>query len=195
MTESFVYCWTNHTNKKLYVGYHKGSVDDGYICSSQSQSFWNDFNNPKMKWSRQIIAHGTAKECIGLEKVILKSLDLNEHYNNAVGQSVVFTDEVRQKMSESSRGSKNYNYGKSFSEETKKKMSESRLGKVDSEETKLKKSLAKLGVARSKETIQKISFAKKGIKQNKVVCPRCKKEGGVSNMRRYHFENCRDKKQ
>ena len=31
---AFVYCWTDHRNNKLYVGSHKGSINDGYICSS-----------------------------------------------------------------------------------------------------------------------------------------------------------------
>ncbi len=26
--EAFVYCWTDHKNKMLYVGSHKGSIDD-----------------------------------------------------------------------------------------------------------------------------------------------------------------------
>ena len=35
MKEAFVYCWTDHKTNKLYVGVHKGSINDGYICSSK----------------------------------------------------------------------------------------------------------------------------------------------------------------
>ena len=34
MNEAFVYVWTDHKTEMLYVGYHKGTQDDGYICSS-----------------------------------------------------------------------------------------------------------------------------------------------------------------
>jgi hypothetical protein len=50
--EAFVYEWYNLTNGKSYIGYHKGNINDGYISSSHNQDFWNDFNNPKMKWER-----------------------------------------------------------------------------------------------------------------------------------------------
>ena len=30
-------------------------------------------------------------------------------------------------------------------------------------------------------------------KRNKLTCPHCGKVGGVSNMRRYHFDNCKHK--
>jgi hypothetical protein len=32
--DSFVYCWTDHKTGMLYVGSHKGTIDDGYVCSS-----------------------------------------------------------------------------------------------------------------------------------------------------------------
>lgn len=31
----------------------------------------------------------------------------------------------------------------------------------------------------------------KGKKQNIVICPHCNKEGGILNMKRYHFDNCK----
>lgn len=30
--EAFVYVWTDKITNKLYVGVHKGTLDDGYIC-------------------------------------------------------------------------------------------------------------------------------------------------------------------
>lgn len=35
MMNAFVYCWTDYGNKKLYVGVHKGTQDDKYVCSSK----------------------------------------------------------------------------------------------------------------------------------------------------------------
>lgn len=159
MSESFVYCWTNHTNNRIYVGYHKGLTDDGYVCSSKSEEFWNDFNNPQMKWSRQVIARGKKEDCISLEYKILKSLNLNEVYNNSCSKGIVHTDEVRRKISNALSGrswsksqrekieeyhsnNRGSNFGRSFSEETKEKMSKARYGKTDTKTTKTKKSLA-----------------------------------------------------
>ena len=73
MSEAFVYCWYNEENKKKYIGYHKGNIDDGYICSSKSNHFWEDYNAGKLK--RQIIAHGTTKDCQRLERKIFENID------------------------------------------------------------------------------------------------------------------------
>ena len=35
MAEAFVYCWTDHKTNKIYIGSHKGDVNDGYVCSSK----------------------------------------------------------------------------------------------------------------------------------------------------------------
>jgi hypothetical protein len=47
--DAFVYQWVNLTNGKIYIGYHKGDVDDGYDSSSHNTQFWVDFNNCKNK--------------------------------------------------------------------------------------------------------------------------------------------------
>ena len=82
------------------------------------------------------------------------------------------TDETRKRMSENHwdmRGANNPNYGKTFSPETKLKLSQSKsgenhpcYGKHLSEETKQKIGAANRGKHLSAETIIKISEAKKG---------------------------------
>lgn len=37
----------------------------------------------------------------------------------------------------------------------------------------------------------KMSASKKGIKQTQLTCPHCSVVGGSSNMKRYHFTNCK----
>ena len=44
---------------------------------------------------------------------------------------------------------------------------------------------------KSVEHSQKISEALKGIKKETISCPICKKKGSISNMKRWHFDNCR----
>lgn len=88
--------------------------------------------------------------------------------------------------------------GKRISDEIKRKLSTSHLGKTHTDDTKIK--LSKLnsvdlhpfyGKTHSIETKQKMAAAKVGIPHRTVTCPVCNKIGGVSAMKRYHFDNCR----
>jgi hypothetical protein len=42
----------------------------------------------------------------------------------------------------------------------------------------------------SAEDCNKHSIALKGKKQCQITCPHCKKTGGISSMKRWHFDNC-----
>ena len=104
--EAWVYKWTNKTLGKSYLGYHKhyGNTDDGYICSSQSQQFWDDWDNEEYNWEREIIFEGDQKECIDLEYKLLTEADIDDKtkwYNNVAGKHYVMTDDIRGKMSDS----------------------------------------------------------------------------------------------
>jgi len=65
------------------------------------------------------------------------------------------TEETKKKMSESSMGNKNPNYGKHWSDEHKKKLSDKKIGKKLSEETRRKIGMALLGKKRGKYNIIK----------------------------------------
>lgn len=80
--EAFVYCWTDIQINKLYVGWHKGSFDDGYVCSSKPML--EEYDKRPSDFKRQIIASGLAKDMVALESAILKAdkVSLNEHYYN-----------------------------------------------------------------------------------------------------------------
>lgn len=153
MTERdcFVYCWTNLDNNKKYVGYHKGKIDDGYICSSRSEIFWQDWKN--CKWKRQIIAEGNMEECVKLEKIILENIDISsdEWYNNSRGGSIVFTEEVRKKMR------------REFSEEHKQKLSDRKKGRKISEQHKKKLREGRMNAPRNitSESMKKMWAKKK----------------------------------
>jgi hypothetical protein len=83
--------------------------------------------------------------------------------------------ETRKKQSIVKMGPKNHNYGKPKSAEIKKKLSISLMGRKFSEETR-----------------KKMSDAQKGIPKAKITCPHCSKLGGISPMKRWHFNNCRE---
>jgi hypothetical protein len=69
------------------------------------------------------------------------------------------------------------------SEETRRKMSESRRGQ---------KAWNK-GIAHKKETLKKMSETRKGRPQPRVECPHCRKMVANNLKNRLHFDNCREK--
>lgn len=82
MKEAFVYCWTDHKTNKLYVGSHKGTTDDGYVCSSKHMM--KEYNKRPNDFTRQIIAEGNLEDIRVLEGKILKAVSarLNEDFYN-----------------------------------------------------------------------------------------------------------------
>ena len=53
--------------------------------------------------------------------------------------------------------------------------------------------IEKLRKPKTEEHKKKISESKLGKKHKIVICPHCLKEGGIANMKRYHFNNCKYK--
>ena len=179
--DAFVYSLTNQTNGNKYVGYHKGSEDDGYICSSKSKRFWVDYENDN--FTRQIIAKGTVDNCVSLEKKILENIDLrsDEWYNNSAGGGIVFTKEVKDKMSEAHKTRNHYAKGWKGSDQMKKKLSVAQKSFADS---------------LTKEERKEHYFHNTTVHTNNnsiTGCPNCGKEGQYRAMKRWHFDNCRDK--
>ena len=93
------------------------------------------------------------------------------------------------------------NLGRRHSEETKKKIREARARQVISEETKQKKSDQQRGKKptwdlknNTPEANEKRSKALFGKRKPTIMCPHCKKEGGLPQMKQWHFENCKEKK-
>jgi hypothetical protein len=106
--------------------------------------------------------------------------------------------------------------GKKQTAEHRAAVSASRKGQVSSMKGKKNPglSLALKGKKQSEEHIEraaasrrgkpnpKVSIARKGqpsknkgIPQEKIICPHCHKVGGISSMSRWHFENCKHKKE
>jgi len=112
LKEAFVYCWTDKLYNKLYVGVHKGSTDDGYICSSKIML--KEYKKRPNDFTRQIVAQGAYKEMYNFETKILQSenVSVNEHYYNKASNNGYFK-----------------NKGKPLSEEHKKNIKKSILEK------------------------------------------------------------------
>lgn len=126
------------------------------------------------------------------------------------------SEEHRKKLSSSKLGSKNGMHGQKHSEDHKKYLSEINsgdkngfFGKSHTEESRIKISESKkklVGIKHphfgktdlhSDETKRKFSEMYKGkprLHPHEIVkCPYCGKEGIKPNMKRWHFDNCKNK--
>jgi hypothetical protein len=74
----------------------------------------------------------------------------------------IMAEETKRKIGDAQKGDKNHNYGKSPSEETRKKLSQASKDRIISEETKKKLSELHMGKTHTDETKKKISKSKKG---------------------------------
>jgi len=179
LVDSFVYCWTDHKTQKLYVGVHKGSPTDGYVCSGKLML--EEHSTRADDFTRQIIAEGIWENCVSLERAILRSVDArnneeyyNQHNGNGQINLVSHSEEARKKMSKARKGEKGYWFGKKRSEEAVKKMAATKRargqfdenhpmrGKKHSEEAKKKMSKAHKGTKASKKTKQLLSSQRFG---------------------------------
>ena len=136
MNEAFIYLWYDAPNKKYYLGKHKGTPDDGYTHSSKSSDEFCSivpdstrpvserqefFENMPKGVSRRILAYGTDEEICILENKLLinrKKRCWNRYYNESLGDPR-YVD---------ISGENNPFYGKTHTEEVRKKLSETNSG-------------------------------------------------------------------
>ena len=187
MTTAFLYKWTHTPTSKWYVGSRtaKGChPSDGYLCSSKIVKPMILEN--KKDWSRTVLVIGTPEYIRSLESAYLTMLDAKNDKNsfnsdNADGNfsftGKTHSAETKIKLSKNIISDthksvlREKNLGKVLSPETRKKMSESRIGikkKPLSAETRKKMSDAKKGKTRaphSAETIEKLKIAR----QNRII--------------------------
>ena len=150
----FVYIWFDRKHKRYYVGCHWGTVNDGYICSSN----WmrdaykrrpNDFKRKILKTNLSDIKQMFNEEANFLK--LIKNEELGKKYYNLqnVNKNHWSTNEttklsIGEKISASPNRSANISKaltGKTLSEETKEKIRQANLGKTYSKEVNMKKGI------------------------------------------------------
>ncbi len=85
MSEAFVYMWHDSKNSMYYIGYHKGTPDDGYTHSSKVMEQFKAHSIPE-GFSRRILAYGTVPDMRQLENDLLnnrKEKCWDKYYNVA----------------------------------------------------------------------------------------------------------------
>lgn len=164
--EGFIYIWYDSKRKRYYIGCHWGTIDDGYICSSNRMR--DAYRYRPHDFKRRIIQRGIPKEQLLEEEFKWLSLISDEemgrkYYNVSRKMFSGFygnhSEETKQKIREA-RAKQVI----SHSEETRKKQSEVRKGMKFSEEHKKNLSVSHQGQRRplSEETKRKISEKHKG---------------------------------
>jgi hypothetical protein len=70
--EAFLYLWIDKSNDMKYLGKHKGTLDDGYVCSNERML--EEHSKRPTDFVRTILAWGTDKEMHELETLLLIQL-------------------------------------------------------------------------------------------------------------------------
>ena len=184
MTHYLIYKITNQNNGKIYIGQHQTeNLDDGYMGSGQNiKRAINKYGVENFK--REILYYCTDFETMNnMEEIIVNQefVDRKDTYNLRLGGSHgSFSDETKRKMSEAvKRGMNNEEVRRKISEAVKKGMTEEVRRKI-SEARKGRTSPIK-GCHLSEETRRKMSEARKG----KVVSEEHRRKLSASAKRRW----------
>ncbi len=173
--DAFVYRWTDSATGMMYVGVHKGTIDDGYVCSSKTML--EEYKKRPADFTRKILSIGTYSGCLYIETKILKSIDAKrkeDYYNRRNGGRPYiksFTELHKQRISEKLKG-RILNENQLLA---MKMFANNGLGKKRSMETKLKISLSlkgkkiALGQKRSPESKKRISESLKGKPKSELA--------------------------
>ncbi len=193
----YIYQITNLVDGKIYVGAHQtNELNDSYMGSG-------------LRIRRAIEKYG--KE--NFKKDILEYFDSIEDMFQKEAEIVNSNFLLREDVYNLGLGGQGGSLfkGRHHSEETKEKLRQIKLGTKHSEETKEKlrrvqqslspefrKERSRKGGShkKSEEHRQKIREALSGRQRGsyeRIICPYCKKEGGINAMKRWHFENCKYK--
>lgn len=174
MYNFYIYKVTDKTTRQFYIGSQCGGKTIGvnYFTSSRNKEFRNKFKaNPTQFEIKIIGVFADANACVLQENIFIKDniknpLCLNKNY--IIGKNVQFT-------MAGCYGEKNPYYGKKHSEETRRKLRESHLGKVAPNKGKTfsiehRKNLSEShkGNRLTIETRQKMSNSSK--RKRKVIC-------------------------
>ena len=203
--KSGLYKITNKVNGKVYYGSavniakrwrdHRSALRRGVHKNPHLQSSWNKYGEHAFEFS--VFAYCGKENLTDNEQILLDLYAGDKNcYNIALDATRPWlgrkhTEESKAKMAEARKGENNPNWGKPKSEETKRKLSEAMKGENNPMYGMSGEKSPMWGKTHSEETKQKMSLAKKGKKQSVVCCPHCNKTGGITNMKRYHFDNCK----
>lgn len=184
MKYGFIYIWYDTKTKKFYLGRHWGSIEDGYICSSNMMR--DAYRRRPQDFKRRIISKTTTKEdliveeqrwlnMIPKEELGIKYYNKTKRADMPCGHKENWTEERKQKQKERMLGNahtKNKKYGP-YDEKRRENIRKSMLGKnkgkipwnkgsSQTEELKEKNRKSHIGKKHTEETKQKMRERMKG---------------------------------
>lgn len=191
--EAFVYCWTDHKYKKLYIGWHKGNAFDGYVCSSKVML--EEYSIRKSDFTRQIIASGSISDMVAFEAALLLAVNAKNDYffynmHNGDGKfyhTQKHTKSARLKMSKAHAQRSEYAKGWKYNDKQKNTHKKGLNGFWQNLTQEQKNRQAEI-----RESDKKKRALKKRNTEIRV-CPHCAKTGSGFGMDRWHMNNCRHK--
>lgn len=148
----FVYKWTDAKRDMYYIGSHKGSIDDGYVCSS--------------KWMMRAFnkrPHNFVREILGVVTTNYSDLiQLEQHYLNLIPDDAI--GKSCYNLKKTAAGGNGFGYH--LTEEHRKRIAESRMGEknwVKRPEVRAKISKTMSLVLRTEESNRKRSETMTGM--------------------------------
>lgn len=210
----YLYEIKNNIDGKIYVGVHRTkNLDDGYMGSGKiiaraiakygvdnfTKTILETFDSSETMFARE-------KEVVNDEFLGREDVYNLRRGGNGGFDYINSSEEIKQNKSIKNRGKDNPFFGKTHTKEVKERLAELASkqwkGTTKSENHRQKIAEANTGVPFTEERKRKISDAKKGKPAPnkgkpapKLTCPYCNLTGGgISNMTRWHFDNCKSKK-
>jgi group I intron endonuclease len=207
----FIYMTKNIENNKCYIGWHAtNNLNDGYVGSGkllrysinkygedkhitgilefcnknevyQREKYWIKKKNTIVPVGYNLTRGGDG----GNTYILLSEEDKKKFKEQCSKQNRgrSFSEEHKKKISDSKKGKASPNKGVKFSDETKQKMSKAwRTREPVSKETKEKHRQNRLGKKHLPETLEKMS--------KKYKCKYCGKETNKSNLMRHENNYC-----
>lgn len=198
-----IYKTTNLVNGLIYIGQHYTSADDGYFGSGKNfKSILKEFG--RENFIRETLEYCDKSLLNNRERYWIKKLLSNNSeigYNKTVGGQMgwagkdhpmfgkYFSEDSKRKMSDSHKGKKR-------TEESRRKQSETNKGFRHSEDSKRKMSEYSKGKKKSEYHIRKMSEVRKckyPSKETKLKMSESQKKGEKHSRNKYHFY-CSDNK-
>lgn len=170
MNKPHMYKFTNKVNGKFYYGVHDGTKTDKYLGSGKLL---------KMAQKKYGLDNFSKEILLWFD-----SMDEAYEYEEVVVNQAMVDNPNCYNMKTGGRGGRT---GEKRSELSKRRMSKAMKGKSKSQKHKSSLSKAMKG--------RKPSSATYAAQKEIVKCPHCSKEGARSAMGRWHFENCRTRKE
>jgi hypothetical protein len=172
----------NHQNIALLT------AREHFLCHwLLSEIYKDDYKLAKAFYMMCIVKDNNQIRYIPSSKIIeyakIKSSKLHSNYM----KNEFWTDDMKKRMSKS-------HTGKKHSKESLEKLT---LGikkyfSTISEEDKQKKSLRFTGDNNPSKKIEvREKMKKAALNRKKIKCPHCEKEGPISQMKQWHFDNCK----